>query len=105
MNYRVERWDGPDAPVAEEMIGRMRDEGYSVFKWSDAAGAVYADHEHGDDQCHWIISGTLELEVRGFGTVILNAGDRDFMPAGTVHSARVLGDEPVVYLIGSTKQS
>ena len=27
-------------------------------------------------------------------------GDRDFMPAGTYHSARVAGDEPVMYLVG-----
>jgi hypothetical protein len=42
----------------------------------------------------------LELQVEGVGAVTLNPGDRDFMPAGTYHSARVIGNQPVVYLIG-----
>lgn len=81
----------------------MTSEGYSVLQWSDGVGSVYADHEHGDEQSHWIISGSLELNVVGHGAVVLNAGDRDFMPAGTVHSARVIGNEAVIYLIGSKR--
>jgi quercetin dioxygenase-like cupin family protein len=50
-----------------------------------------------------VISGTLELTVEKFGTFILEKGDRDLMPAGTYHSARVIGDEPVIYLIGEKK--
>jgi mannose-6-phosphate isomerase-like protein (cupin superfamily) len=75
-------------------------DGYRTYEWTDAAGAVYGLHEHQRDQSHWIISGTLELTVEGAGIVVLNAGDRDTMPAGTRHSARVIGDEPVRYLIG-----
>ena len=78
----------------------MTAEGYGVFGWSDQPGTTYGVHKHATHQSHWIISGALELEVQGVGTVTLNPGDRDFMPAGTYHSARVLGDEPVVYLIG-----
>jgi len=58
---------------------------------------------HADDQSHWVVSGRLELMVEGYGTFVLEAGDRDFMPAGTYHSARVLGDEPVLYLIGEVR--
>lgn len=79
----------------------MISEGYVVSQWSDRPGAEYSEHEHAEDQSHCIISGVLELGVRGVGTVVLTAGDRDFMPAGTVHSARVPGREPVVCLIGS----
>lgn len=100
MDYRVERWNGSETPDAGELIKRLSDEGYSVFQWTDSAGAVYPDHQHGDHQSHWIISGTLELKVGGYGVVVLNPGDRDFMPAGTVHSARVVGGGPVSYLIG-----
>lgn len=100
MEYRVEKWNGPDRPDAGELMSRMRAEGYSVVQWSDGAGAIYPEHEHREDQSHWIISGTLELTVRGAGKVVLQTGDRDFMPAGTVHAARVLGGEPVIYLIG-----
>jgi len=51
-------------------------------------------------QSHWIISGELELQV-GQETYRLRAGDRDFLPANTIHSAFVPGDEAVVYLIGA----
>lgn len=78
----------------------MESEGYSVYQWSDRAGAIYSEHSHSNDQSHWVISGSLELTVKYIGTFILNAGDRDFMPANTYHSARVIGDESVVYLIG-----
>jgi len=101
MSYRIERGTETQPPDAANLIQKMRAEGYSVFQWSDHPGAVYPDHEHGDDQSHWIISGCLELTVKGFGKVELRPGDRDFMPAGTVHSASVKGDQPVVYLIGS----
>lgn len=101
MEYQVIKWNRPEPPRAEELIDEMRAEGYSVFRWSDVPGAVYADHEHDEDQSHWIISGTLELTIKEFGTVRLDPGDRDFMRAGTVHSARVIGKEPVIYLIGA----
>ena len=62
--------------------------------------AVYVNHKHSEDQSHWIISGALELTIERVGIVVLQAGDRDFMPAGTYHSARVVSEEPVVYLVG-----
>jgi quercetin dioxygenase-like cupin family protein len=101
MRYRIEKWNSNDAPDAESLRSALEREGYSVFQWSDAPGRVYGEHRHGDDQSHWIIAGKLELTVENFGTVLLEAGDRDFMPANTVHAARVVGDEPVVYLIGA----
>lgn len=101
--YRVFRSDGTPPPNADELQRTMIAEGYRVYEWSDAPGATYGRHDHSTDQSHWIISGTLELEVEGFGTVTLRAGDRDFMPANTVHSARVVGDQPVVYLIGEKR--
>ncbi len=103
MSYRIEKWNKDSAPDAAGLRSEMEREGYSVFEWSDAAGRTYAEHSHGEDQSHWIISGKLELTVAGFGKVVLEAGDRDFMPAGTVHSARVVGEKEVVYLIGAKK--
>ena len=75
-------------------------EGYRVFQWSDLPEMAYGLHKHAEDQSHWIISGALELTVERLGTYVLEAGDRDFLPAQTYHSARVVGEEPVVYLIG-----
>ncbi|HMQ05399.1 MAG TPA: cupin domain-containing protein [Pyrinomonadaceae bacterium] len=99
--YRVLRWEEEAAPDAMRAKETLQSDGYTSFQWSDSPGAYYPEHSHPDDQSHFILSGTLELNVKGVGTVVLGPGDRDLMPAGTVHSARVAGDEPVVYLIGS----
>lgn len=97
---QIERWSESSLPDSEVLKTRLRDEGYSVFQWSDAPGTKYGPHAHAEDQSHWILSGELELRV-GHESYTLRAGDRDFLPANTMHSAVVLGDEPVTYLIGA----
>ena len=99
-HYSIERWKGLGRPEPATLSSILVSEGYSVFQWTDAPGTVYGAHSHNNDQSHWIISGTLELNVESAGKFLLAAGDRDFMPAGTDHSTEVIGDEPVVYLIG-----
>lgn len=100
MSIQIERWSDGTTPDPAELKKRLQSEGFSVFQWSDAPGTKYGPHAHGEDQSHWIVSGELELRV-GHETYILRAGDRDFLPANTIHSASVPGNEPVVYLIGA----
>lgn len=102
MTLQIEKWSEPDLPQAATLRERLESGGYSVFEWSDAPRTVYGQHSHGEDQSHWVISGRLELTV-GNETYTLEAGDRDFLPANTVHSAFVPGDRPVHYLIGSKR--
>lgn len=98
--YRVERWKEPYKPNSAMLRLILEQEGYRVFQWGDRAGMFYPNHKHAEEQTHWIVSGSLELTVERHGVFTLQTGDRDFMPAETYHSARVLGEEPVVYLIG-----
>lgn len=98
--YRIERWRETYKPNAAMLRQIMVSEGYRVFQWSDSPWTVYPLHKHDNEQSHWIISGMLELTIENVGTFILGPGDRDFMPAGTYHSARVVSNEPVIYLIG-----
>ena len=100
MSIEIERWSEDASPDPEQLKTTLRDEGYSVFQWSDAPGTKYGPHAHPEDQSHWILSGTLELRV-GHETYTLRAGDRDYLPADTIHSAFVPGDQSVTYLIGS----
>lgn len=100
MSYRIERWSQLHAPNTAMLRHILVREGYRVFQWSDQPAAVYVNHKHDTDQSHWIVSGALELTIERVGTIVLEAGDRDFMPAGTYHSARVVSEEPVVYLVG-----
>jgi quercetin dioxygenase-like cupin family protein len=100
-SYRVEKWQQFYMPNPAMLRNLLAMEGYSVFQWSDSPGTIYGMHKHDDDQSHWVISGSLELRTESSGTHVLNAGDRDFMPANTYHSARVLGSEPALYLVGA----
>jgi len=97
--YRVEKWAERMAPNGAMLRLRLEAGGYRVFQWSDQPGAFYGTHKHPEAQSHWIISGTLEITVRS-QSYVLEAGDRDYMPAETYHTARVLGEVPVVYLVG-----
>jgi quercetin dioxygenase-like cupin family protein len=100
MSIEIQRWSDETPPKSAELRARLLDEGYSVFEWTDAPGTKYGPHAHAEDQSHWILSGELELRV-GHETYTLRAGDRDYLPANTMHSAFVPGDEPVTYLIGA----
>ena len=99
MSLNIERWGEAEAPDARVLRERMEREGYSVFEYRDEPGTSYRPHTHAEDQSHWIVRGALSLRV-GWEEYTLRAGDRDFLPANTEHSASVPDNEAVVYLIG-----
>lgn len=101
--YRVERWTAYHAPNSAMLRYTLESEGFGVFQWADGPGIFYGLHKHAEEQTHWIVSGQLEIHVKGAGTFQLGPGDRDFMPAETYHTARVISNEAVVYLIGIKK--
>jgi quercetin dioxygenase-like cupin family protein len=100
LSHRIERWKEIYEPNPAMLRHILVREGYKVSQWCDRPNMMYANHKHGEDQTHWIISGALELTIENVGTFTLEAGDRDFMSANTYHSAQVIGEEPVVYLVG-----
>ncbi len=97
---KVQRWSRPEPPSESVLRSELASEGYSIYAWTDGAGTTYPPHTHDDDQSHWVVRGAIALTVGG-EEYVLRAGDRDWLPAGTVHSARVVGREAVTYLIGS----
>jgi|SRR6187401_2462373 mannose-6-phosphate isomerase-like protein (cupin superfamily) len=101
--YRVERWNSFGIPNSAMLRYTLETDGFDVFQWSDRPGITYGLHKHPEEQSHWIVSGQLEIYVKDVGTFLLGPGDRDFMPGETYHSARVIGVEPVVYVIGIKK--
>jgi quercetin dioxygenase-like cupin family protein len=100
MGFEVEGWNEREPPDARRLRRQLELEGYSVSEWTDRPGAYYPPHSHPEDQSHWVLSGALTLVVEG-EEYTLRAGDRDYLPAWTVHEARVEGGEPVVYLVGA----
>jgi len=101
MPYKVQKWNRPYRPNSAGLRLELEAEGYTVTHWCDRPEMMYGSHKHSDEQSHWIISGSLEITIDHGGTFLLECGDRDLMPAETYHSARVIGDEQVVYLVGS----
>jgi quercetin dioxygenase-like cupin family protein len=100
-NHQIVRWKEVYSPSPAVLRLKLTGEGYQrIFHWVDRAGTVYGVHKHDTEQTHWILSGTLEIAFEKGGSYTLKAGDRDFMPANTWHTARVVGDEPVSYLVG-----
>lgn len=99
-DFRVEKWKEVYAPNAAMLRLNLEREGYRVSQWGDQPEMIYGLHKHSEDQSHWIISGALEISVEGHGSYVLESGDRDFLPAETYHSARVVSKEAVIYLVG-----
>lgn len=97
--YRVEKWNRPYPPNPAMLRLEMEAEGFRVMNWCDMPDVIYGMHKHETDQSHWIISGSIEIAVANI-PYVLSAGDRDHLPANTYHTARVIGDEPVQYLMG-----
>jgi quercetin dioxygenase-like cupin family protein len=99
---KVKRWQKTTVPSEAALQAALQADGYFVYRWTDSPGTTYPPHAHDDDQSHWVLRGAMILTV-GSDHYVLRAGDRDWLPAGTVHSARVEGEEPVTYLIGSKR--
>ena len=67
--------------------------GHEVFqaRVDFAPGASFPRHTHPGEEIIYVLTGTLEYEVAG-KPVTLKGGDVLFVPAGTVHAARNVGD-------------
>ncbi len=97
----LERWDPSDGPVSEKrMMGLMESEGYEVASYTYREGTAFPPHEHGQDKCDGVVHGVLRVTVGG-DVYDLGPGDRLYLPAGTRHSAQVVGAETVLSLDGT----
>src|SRR4029453_16811387 len=98
---RLERWAPADGPVTEKrMMGLLESEGYEVASYAYREGMVFGPHEHSQDKCDGVVQGVLRIVV-GDETFDLGPGDRLYLPAGTRHSAEVVGNVTVLSLDGT----
>ena len=96
----VSRWsDRHDAgdPDAETIRAELEERGYTVSRHVYRPGTYFDEHTHRHDKIDAVVSGRFRMTVAG-DEVVLEPGDWAAVPAGTTHTARVLGDEPVVSL-------
>ncbi|WP_421939778.1 cupin domain-containing protein [Pedobacter sp.] len=61
-------------------------------------GSAFGKHTHPGEEVIYVLAGKLQYEVEGQKPVILKAGQVLFIPAGTVHSAKNVGNEKAVEL-------
>ncbi len=97
---KLTRWDKPHKPNVEELKSILRSEGMTPYIWMDEPGTYYGNHSHAFDEVRWIVSGKMRYGVKD-EEFVLGPGDRLDLPAGTIHWAKVEGDEPVFYLCAS----
>lgn len=83
---------------ADQIRATLLAEGFEIFPWRDAPGAVYAEHSHLHDELIVVTAGGIVFSIEG-KDYTLGPGDAFKLPAGTVHSAVNSGSDPVAYFI------
>lgn len=98
---RLEHWDASDGPLTEKrMMVLLEGEGYEVAAYAYRAGTVFPEHEHAQEKCDAVLEGVLRITAGGV-FYDLKPGDRLYLPAGTRHSAEVVGRKTVLSLDGT----
>jgi len=95
---KVDHWQPEDGPLTEQALkNKLQRLGYSVSRYVYPSGTYFSEHTHAMDKIDAVITGQLRIAM-GDDSVIRKAGDLIQVPRGAVHSAEVIGDEPVVTL-------
>jgi quercetin dioxygenase-like cupin family protein len=96
---QIEHWNpAHDGKLSEaEMRRKLEVRGYQVTKYIYPPGTYFAAHDHGVDKIDAVLSGRFRITI-GTESLVLQAGDLLAVPKHVVHSAEVVGDEPVVSL-------
>jgi len=96
---QIEHWDtSRDGELTEaNMRRKLQARGYTVSRYVYPPGTYFPEHDHGVDKIDGVLSGCFRMALQGEGAV-LEAGDLLAVPKHVLHSAEVVGDEPVVSL-------
>jgi quercetin dioxygenase-like cupin family protein len=96
---QIERWDETrDGLLNEENMRRkMEGRGFRVARYFYPAGTFFPEHEHAADKIDGVLAGRFRLVLQG-QELVLEPGDCVSVPKGAVHSAEVVGNEPVISL-------
>jgi quercetin dioxygenase-like cupin family protein len=98
MPVRVEKWDPAWGRLNEQSLRRrFEQQGYTVSCYAYPPGTYFPDHTHEVDKKDSVLAGELQIVAEG-QEFLLRAGDTIEIPAGTVHNAKVIGEEEVVSL-------
>jgi len=97
---QIEHWDpARDGELTEaNMRRKLQARGYSVSRYVYPPGTRFPEHDHGVDKIDGVLSGRFRMALLQGDSTILEAGDLLAVPKYILHSAEVVGDEPVVSL-------
>jgi quercetin dioxygenase-like cupin family protein len=95
----IEHWKPQSDGTLNEanMRSKLEAMGYSVSRYIYPPGTFFPEHSHAVDKIDGVLSGRFRMTMHG-ESLLLTAGDLLAVPHGVVHSAEVIGDEPVVSL-------
>ena len=95
----VRRWNqSVDGPFTEAALrDKLEAMGYRAARYAHHPGTGSPHHTPGIHGGMAVVSGRFRLVVSGH-LAVLGPGDWVVVPRGSVHSAAVMGDEPVVSL-------
>ena len=95
----IDHWDAAcdGALNASSMRRKMEALGYQVNRYVYPPGTRFPAHSHNVDKLDGVLSGRFHMTLYG-QTLVLTAGDCIRIPKGAVHSAEVIGEQPVVSL-------
>ena len=81
-----------DQGLHDQLMERLRGEASGCYSWSNRPGDRYSAHSHGYEKVLYCTAGSITFVLERHGQqLVLKAGDRMVLPAGTVHSA-IVGD-------------
>lgn len=96
----IEGWKSEWGELTEGTFRRrLEAEGYSVTRYEYGPGTCFPEHVHYVDKKDAVISGQFLIRAHG-REFLLGPGDALPVPAGTVHSAEVIGSQTVISLDG-----
>jgi quercetin dioxygenase-like cupin family protein len=97
----LESWAEEDGPLSEKRLLRiLEQEGFEVGVYAYREGTTFPEHEHAQDKCDAILEGFFRVQA-GEAVFEMKPGDRLYIPAGTRHSAEVVGRHTVLALDGT----
>jgi len=98
---KVHGWNAGTGPVSEAGLReKLEQGGYEVVRYVYSPGTRFSRHTHAYDKKDGVLSGRFRVWGDGWD-VVLGPGEYIDVPAGTPHSAEVVGEEPVVSLDAS----
>lgn len=97
----IESWDNAWGEMNEPNFRRqLESQGFSVARYDYPPGTRFPNHTHSFDKKDAVLSGRFLIRAAG-RDFMLGPGDALPVPAHTVHSAEVVGNETVISLDGS----